>query len=71
MIALIKRLVRHLRGTCLTCGAQPLEGCDHCWDCSLQIVGDWDETKAANLEEGHQLLEDTKPAYHQDEEKDN
>jgi len=64
VITLIKRLVRHLRGTCLTCGVPPMEGCAHCWDCSLRIVGDWDETKAADLEERHQLLQDTKPVYH-------
>ncbi|KKL47948.1 hypothetical protein LCGC14_2330420 [marine sediment metagenome] len=67
MITLIKRLVRHLRGACLTCGAEPIEGCAHCWDCSLRIVEDWDETKAIELAERYVSL---KPAYHEDDDDD-
>ena len=62
MINAIRRTIRRVKGTCLSCGEVPVKGTPHCWDCSLRIIADYDETLGELVAK---LTE--KPVYHQDE----
>jgi len=50
MINFIRRLVRRVKRVCLDCGAVPVEGTLRCRECSLILVGDFDDTSAEPVE---------------------
>jgi hypothetical protein len=64
----IKKLWRKLTRMCLECGDVSIPKGDPnvCWNCSLTIIGDFDETTAELMSELHDVLDKT-PLYFEDE----